>query len=76
LREVVESDYLPYPSPLIRQQTLDTFRKREMELDQFEGKGTIDDSQVDKLDKAQLEVAIHHWKVMSNILPARAWAMY
>lgn len=79
-RDPVEGDFLATPSGAIREKVLNTFKEFEVDLRALipegwwekveEGKGEA------RLEKAQLEGAKEHWRIMDKVLPVQGWVMY
>lgn len=85
LRDPVPADYLPFPSPRLREQVFTSFRSREVDLSAFRQKSASADGDkwiirterdVRTVEREQLEDVGTHWKVMQSVLPSRVWARW
>lgn len=75
-RKPVKNDYLPYPSPAIRQRVLETYDQFEIDLRGTNRSEVVTDRTVERLEEAQLNGAYEHWEMMKLVLPNPAWALY
>lgn len=85
LRDPVQADFLPYPSPAIREQVLSRFRSREVDIARFKRKADSvegdawlirTDGDVRKVEREQLQDVGVHWTVMRDVLPEKVWARW
>ncbi|ORY89775.1 S-adenosyl-L-methionine-dependent methyltransferase [Leucosporidium creatinivorum] len=75
-RQPLPSDYLPFPSPLMREKVFNEFESAEMDLSGVKLGSVVHDGSERELEEAQRAGVKEHWELMNGVLPLETWAMY
>lgn len=80
-RKPVASDYLPYPSPMLRHRTFANFEEFELDLELYRGEGSSEwllegEKGEKRLETEQREGGRQHWQLMQDVIGDEVWSRW